>query len=427
MTSRSRAATVMLLITIFLVSMNMRGMITGVGPLIEQISADTGYSLTLLGLLSSIPMLMWGIISPFVHALTVRFGLNGTMAWALVVLGLATALRSLVLPGDVGLWLGTVLIGAALAVINVLMPVATRRDFGAKSSTVMSINTNMLVIVAASSSGLVAPLSHVPFGDGELGWRLALLCTGALVPFALIFWLAVHGGGRRRAKAAAEAAAAATPAADTAPAPVAPAPPSVARAVWKDPLAWLIAWYMALQAIQFFVFSAWMPKIEIDRGVSETNAGLEVMTMQLVGMIATYCLPLINRTRLQARLPAFIAIPGIIAAVGLLCWPEVNLLWSIILGLSSGPMLAIPLILIGERSRDTSTATALSGMSQAFGYLLAGLGPILFGWLHTVVGNWEIPLAFYLADMVAIAIVGWLIRPGWYVFDGAKGRVGAAG
>ena len=410
----------MLLVTIFLVSMNMRGMITGVGPLIEQIATDTGFAIPVLGVLSSIPMLMWGLVSPFVHALTVRFGLNGTMAWSLLILGIATVLRSVVLPGEVGLWLGTVLIGASLAVINVLMPVATRRDFGAKSSTVMSVNTNMLVIIAAASSGLVVPLSHLPLGDGELGWRLALMCTGILVPFALILWLVTHRSAKHQAAVA--SAAAAVDDADAAPVQteIHVAPPSVARAVWKDPLAWLIAWYMGLQAVQFFVFSAWMPTIELDRGVSETNAGLEVMTMQLVGMIATYCLPWINRTALRRRLPAFIAIPGIIAALGLLLWPELTLLWVIVLGLSSGPMLAIPLILIGERSRDTSTATAVSGMSQAFGYFLAGLGPIAFGWLHTVTGTWQVPLVFYALDMIAIGIVGWLIRPDWFVFDGKQ-------
>ena len=422
MTARSRTATAMLLVTIFLVSMNMRAMITGVGPLIEQISVDTGYSLTVLGVLASIPMFMWGIVSPFVHALTVRFGLNATIASALLLLGIATVLRSIALPGEAGLWAGTVLVGISLAVINVLMPVATRRDFGPKSSTVMSLNTNMLVIVAAASSGLVVPLSHIPVGDGELGWRLALMATGVCVPFALILWVAMHRPERRqRVPTDAGDGPQATVPADAVGDDGAPlivvAPKSVARAVWRDRLAWLIAWYMGLQAVQFFVFSSWFPKIEVDRGVSETHAGLEVMTMQLVGIIATYCLPLISRTRLRDRLPAFAPIPGVIAATGLLLWPDLALLWVVILGLSSGPMLAIPLILIGDRSRDTSAATAVSGMSQAFGYLLAGLGPILFGWLHTVTGGWQVPIVFYLLDMIAIGGVGWLLKPGWYVFD----------
>ncbi|HWL60622.1 MAG TPA: MFS transporter [Microbacteriaceae bacterium] len=419
---RTGTATVLVLVTIFLVSMNMRGTITAVGPLIEQIATDTGYSLTLLGVLASIPMFMWGIISPFVHALTVRFGLNATMGWALAVLGAATVLRSVALPGEVGLWVGTVLIGAALAVINVLMPVATRRDFGAKSSTVMSFNTNMLVIIAAASSGLVVPLSYLPLGDGVLGWRLALMATGVLIPFGLILWLTTHRArraGRERVDAAEATGPTASPEVPAAPL-MAVAPASVARAVWKDRLAWLIAWYMGLQSMQFFVFSSWWPKIEIDRGLSETTGGLEVMTMQLVGMIATYCLPLINRTVLRDRLPAFITIPGIVAAIGMLAWPELNLLWVMVLGLSSGPMLAIPLILIGDRSRDTSAATAVSGMSQAFGYLFSGFGPIIFGWLHTVTGAWQVPLGMYLVNMIAIGVVGWFIRPGWFVFDGKR-------
>jgi len=391
-------ATWMLLATIFLVSANMRGTITGVGSLLPDIASETGYDETVLGVLTAIPMLTWGIVSPFVSAVANRFGLNPTMGWALVGLLAATILRSLVLPGEAGLWVGTIIVGIALAVVNVLMPVATRRDFGPRASTVISINTNMLVVVAASASGFVVPLSEIPVGDGVLGWRLALMLTGVFAPFAIVFWFSTH---RRDSHA-----------------PVAPTGATAvshARRIWTDRIAWLLSWYMGLQAIQFFIISSWLVKMEVSRGVSQTEGGLEVMVMQLVGMVATIFLPLIRRApSLDRLLPFVMVIPGVIAAAGMLFAWQLDWVWIIVLAVTSGPCLAIPLIQIGERAKDTVTATALSGMVNSFGYLVSGLGPILFGWLHTVSGGWAAPQWFYLAVMVALLVVGWfLCRPGF--------------
>ncbi len=434
-----RGAIALSLVAIFLVAMNMRGEITGVGPLIPQISETTGYPETVLGTLSSIPMFMWAIGSPFVHALTIRFGLDRTMIVALVALGLASVLRGVALPAELGLWAGTVIIGLSLAVINVLMPVATRRDFGPRASAIMSVNTNMLVIWAAAMSGLAVPISEIPVGGGVLGWRLALMCTGVLVPFAIIVWLAAHGARGpvpqpvAVAPRIASAPSAGEPSAEESGAeesgaaadPGIPARrSSVARRVWGDGLAWMIAWYMGLQAVQFFIVSSWLPKMEVARGVSDTMGGIEIMVMQLAGMVATLLLPLAQRTALRRRLPGWFVLPGIVAALGIILFPDLTLLWVIVLGLASGPCLAIPLILIGERSRDGATATALSGMVQGFGYGVSGFGPIIFGWLHTVSGDWQIPMWFTLADLVALAVVGFAIHPARFVLESRRERSG---
>ena len=393
----------LLLVAIFLLALNMRGTITGVGPLVPEMSQTTGYSEVVLGVLLSIPMFTWAIGSPFVHAATVRWGLDRVLLWALVGLGVATILRSIALPGEAGLWIGTVLIGFSLAIANVLMPVATRRDFGPRASAVMGVNTNMLVIWAAAMSGLAVPISMIPIGDGTLGWRGALLFTAVLLPFAIVFWIVAHRRGAALPHTAADE--------------VPTAPPGVGKRVWTDRLAWLIAWYMGLQSIQFFIISSWLPKVETARGVDPAIGGVEVMLMQLAGMVATMCLPLLRRTVLAGRLPGTIVIPGVLAAFGLVLFPDLTMLWVLILGVASGPCLAIPLVLITERSRDGATATAVSGMVQGFGYALSGFGPIVFGWLHGLAGSWQTPMWFYVAVMVALMIVGYLIRPGRHVFD----------
>src|SRR5690606_30157595 len=117
-----------LVVALCLVAANMRPTITAVGPLLEEIGEDTGMALATLGLITSVPLVAWGVVSPLAHGLSRRFGMSRLVVWSLVLLAAGTAVRSL--PGPVvSLWLGTVLIGIALAIVNVLMPAAVKRDF----------------------------------------------------------------------------------------------------------------------------------------------------------------------------------------------------------------------------------------------------------------------------------------------------------
>jgi len=58
------------------------------------------------------------------------------------------------------------------------------------------------------------------------------------------------------------------------------------------------------------------------------------------------------------------------------------------------------------RSPDPDTAAALSGMAQSGGYLLASLGPLAMGLLHSATDGWTVPLLFLLAVAIAIWLPG---------------------
>ncbi|WP_235201288.1 hypothetical protein [Microbacterium sp. CH12i] len=107
-------------IALSLVAVVMRPAITAVGPLIDRMAADTGIPLALLGALSTIVLITWAIVSPFAHGVGRRLGLGGAVLAALGLLAVGVMVRSL--PGSTAwLWIGTALIGIALAIANVLM------------------------------------------------------------------------------------------------------------------------------------------------------------------------------------------------------------------------------------------------------------------------------------------------------------------
>jgi len=400
-----RSARWLLLAAIFVVASNMRTSIAGVGPLVEQIRADTGISAPVMGLLASVPLLLWAVISPVAHSISRRLGLSATILWSLVLLAIGTAMRSLV-PQEWGLWIGTVLLGAALAVANVLMPAVIKRDFTDRAAAVTSTFTAIMVGVGALVSGIVVPISQIDIGGEPAGWRFSLLVTGALLPIAIVLWIIAERPGLR--------------ASDVDPDAMPPMPLHASgrrKSVWGDRVAWLIAAYMGLQAVQFYMFSTWLSPMSISFGNSETQAGFEVMLLQIFGIPGSLLLPFLLRSKIGPWGPALTPLVAALATVGLIVAPQLLVLWVCIMSLVGGATLAMALTYISERTRDHSAASALSGMSQGFGYVIAAIGPIVFGWLHDLTGTWDASLYLMLATLLGLAVIGGLLKGAGRVFD----------
>ncbi|KMU98130.1 hypothetical protein ACS72_16900 [Acinetobacter sp. VT 511] len=58
------------------------------------------------------------------------------------------------------------------------------------------------------------------------------------------------------------------------------------------------------------------------------------------------------------------------------------------------------------RTKDARQAASLSGMAQSFGYMLAAIGPLLFGMLHDWTKGWTLPLLIQVILAIALLIAG---------------------
>lgn len=400
---------------IFLVALNMRMSVTGIGPLLDDIAESRGVSAATLGLLASIPLIVWAIVCPITHDIAARLGIDRTITLALVVLAAGTVWRSLSLsPAD--LWVGTVLIGAALAVANVLMPAIVKRDFESRTAGVMGVYSGLIGASAAIGTAIALPVARFRPGAAggsspALGWEAGLLAGGAIIPLALVVWVLVARASKRAASASEPRS---TTASSTAPST--PAAPSTATRhgtrVWRDRTAWLLAIYMGAQSATFYICATWIVPVLLTQSVPEMVAGAWVTVFHFGGMGGSLLAPVIlrfdGRSLLQVLLPA----TGAVGFLGLVFAPSFGLLWMIVLGLGCGAGLSVTLTLIALRSRDTATASAVSGMSQAFGYLVAALGPVLFGLAHDLTGAWVLSLAVVLAAVSAQFVTGLMLRDG---------------
>ena len=226
---------ILLIVGIMRIAANLRAALTSVGPLLEQIQQQLALSATAAGLINSLPLILFAILSPLTPTLAKRIGIERTLGLALALLICGIALRSL--PQDAMLWPGSILIGAAIAFANVVLPTLVKRDFPHRAAAMIAAYAAVMSLVAAIASGLAVPLASL----ADLGWRFSLLCWGLPALLALLVWLPQL---RRSA----------TPATKE----PQPTEPQRYRSPWGSALGWQVAMFMGLQSIACYTIIGWL-------------------------------------------------------------------------------------------------------------------------------------------------------------------------
>ncbi|WP_127548765.1 MFS transporter [Actinoplanes sp. OR16] len=366
--------------TVFLVALCLRPAITAVGPLLPQISADQHLGEAAQGLLGALPLLAFALVSPQVHRLSRRLGTERAVLLALLVLAAGGVVRSYT--GSGGLWVGTLVIGCAIAVGNVLVPAIVKRDYARNVSRATGFYTAFITLAAATASALAVPIA------GLADWRLALAIWSLLALIVAVIWLPRTRTLQDR------------------PSPATTSSPETIS-VWRQPRAWLITAFMGLQSTTFYVLVTWLPTIEIDGGLSERTAGLHLFLFQGMGILGGLAIPFLLRPeRLRPAGAVIASLPVLIAIIGLLAAPGIAVVWAAIAGLGQGAALVTALTLISLGGRDHAETTRLSGMAQSLGYLLAACGPFLAGLLAEQTGTWKASLLLVAGFAVLQVVVG---------------------
>ncbi|MEV6271113.1 MFS transporter [Kribbella sp. NPDC051936] len=356
--------------TAFVVALSLRPALTAVGPVLPRIGLDLQLGEAAQGLLGTLPLLAFAAASPLVHLASRRFGMERAVFVSLLVLAAGSALRPYT--GQAGLWIGTAVVGGAIAVGNVLVPVILKRDYAAHVSRATGIYTAFITGGAAIASILAVPIADA------VDWRLSLAVWGGLAVLVAVIWLprTLSPEPMQPASAADEA------------------PPV---SVWRQPMAWLVTGFMGLQSTSFYLFVNWLPTIEITTGgVSERSTGVHLFVFQVFGLIGGLSIPLLLKHPTNQRAGLMIAsTPILVALLGLLLAPHLAIVWAVVGGLGQGAGLVAALSLISLRGRGHHETTQLSGMAQAVGYTLAAAGPVVAGYLVQVTGGWSTTLGVF--------------------------------
>ncbi|MDI3420494.1 CynX/NimT family MFS transporter [Streptomyces luteolus] len=379
---------VVLLIGIVLASLNMRAALASVSPLVGEISEAFGLSSTATSLVTSVPVLFLGVGALVAPWLARRFGTEVVLFCALLLLGVGILVR--VVPAVGALYGGGVLVGTAIALLNVLMPGLIKRDFPDRAASMTSVYTGAMIAGATVVAAASVPLEKA-FGDS---WEASLAFWSLLAAVAAVAWLPQVLIARGRTGHEVRTSPAARP----------------ARSVWRSPLAWQVTLFMGLQSLWSYVLIAWMPTIFTDHGMSRATAGVIFAFNNLVQVAGAFGVPLLAG-RMRSQRPLVALVTALVAAgyAGLMVAPVSGAwLWSAVLGVGQGGAVGLALTLIVLRSGDAMTAARLSGMAQTVGYLLAAAGPLAAGAVHQATGGWTVPICLVLGVCAAALAVGLL-------------------
>lgn len=374
----------LLFFAIVCVAVNLRAPITAVGSLMPLIKSSVSFPSSVLGLLTTIPPIMFAVVSPFVCRINDRFGAGSTLLFGLLFIGTGVALRSYA--GIAGLFGGTVLLGFGVALGNVLIPGVIKARFPARVGLVTSAFTISMGVFAAVSTAVSYPLSQLL----GFGWRSSLAVWLVLLVFALAVWWP-----QRKLSIA-----------SSCPADVAEQPQ---RSVFRVPRAWWLTLLMGAQSFLFYFFAAWLPTLLQSKGIAPEHAGYIAFAFQLMTIPASFLIPAIAvRLKNQKGLISIVsAIYGLsIALLYLAKTGTVATVAVMLCGLSTGSCFSLCMLLIGLRTRSAGRATSLSGMVQSLGYGIGALGPILGGWLLDWTGGWSAALFCAAALTLVIFVSG---------------------
>ncbi len=379
----SRLRSMLLVLAIVLLAANLRPALTGVAPLIGQIRTDTGVSNGVAGLLTTLPLLAFGLLSPVAPRLARRAGMERTLLASLLVLAVGILLRS---AGAVwALFLGTAILGAAIVLGNVLLPGLVKRQYPERAGLMTSVYSTALGISAALAAGVSVPVAQL----SGVNWRgsLALWALPALL--AAVAWVPQLRRNDRPENTSVQT-------------------PHDVSGLWRSALAWQVTLFMGLQSLAYYVTLTWLPEILREEGVSAARAGWMLALSQAVAIVTMFLAPVIagRRPSQQGVVVAAVALSGAGTFGLLVAGSFASILWVVLLGLGQGACFSLALTFFALRAPDSQHAAALSGMAQTVGYLLAAGGPSFFGVLRDVTHAWTVPLVVLLAVTVCLLLAG---------------------
>ncbi|HFH9838907.1 TPA: MFS transporter [Streptococcus suis] len=360
----------------------MRAPFTALPSILTDIATSLGVEVSSLGILTSIPLIMFALCSSLAPKLAAKFGMEKLMALVLLVMVLGSGMRVFSLPS---LFLGTVLVGATIAFINVLLPSLVAANFPKKIGFYTTIYITLMGVAATVAAMIAVPIVTAT------SWQVFIYMITAIVFLAFLIWLPnVKNNHRFETKNQQQQT----------------------GSLWKNKAAIAFLIFGGLQSVLYYTEITWLPTISQSVGFTKAEAGLMAGIFNLTAIPMSMIIPAIlsRQTKEMRRNIMLGTSSATLLGLALMTFlPSNFILWSILhIILSFSNAALFPYMMLGFTLKTSSSqATAqLSGMVQTGGYLIAAFGPGLLGYSFPLFGSW-IPLILALA-VVTLAMM-WTI------------------
>ncbi|PNZ09166.1 MFS transporter [Staphylococcus equorum subsp. linens] len=376
------------IIAIVFITSTLRAPLTSVGPVIEEIKQVMEIDNSVAGILTTIPLIIFAIVSPLVSKVTSRLTMSRTIFYSTILLIVALFLR---IAGDFNLFIiGTLLLGIAIAFGNVVLPSYVKWYFPMQIGLATGIYSGTMNFTAGLGGGLSFPLSEI----SPIGFRLSLSFWIIFGVIALLLWIPKARTGAKLEQATVDQSKLKT---------------SKKVNIVKSKLAWMVALTMGFQSMVFYTMVAWVPSILIDRGLEPTTAGYLLMLNQFSQVPMTFIFPIVaSKLKDQRILVVIITILFLIGFSLFFTQSLVLLIIGIVIaGLAMGACFSLCMTFFSIRANTSEGSISLSGFGQSVGYLIAAIGPFLIGYLYDATGSWNSGVVALIIMSILIFIFGY--------------------
>lgn len=370
-------------IALILVGLNLRPALVAIGPLLDQIRFATGLTFQGSGLLTTLPIFMFGILA-LCGGLLYRIGMYRGIIISLVLIMFACGIRE-IWHSSTALLMTAAMAGVGIGAIQVLVPGFIKYVAPKKTDQLMGI-----YITAILGGGTIAAMFSPQIAE-YWGWSGALAGWGLLAFLTLFIWGMIPAEKES----------------------VSSGTTYQLSSFIKNIRAWMLAIFFGLGASTYTFMLAWLSPFYVQQGW-----GIQASSMLLAGLhIASIAgglvvVSFVSRWR-DRRLPLFIAIGLLI--IGILCLmlaPD-RLAWVSItlMGVGIGVIFPLSLIVTLDYASDPQQAGLLAAFVQGVGYIIGSFMPDIAGLLRDILGDFRLDWGVMLLLILPMLVIARLFSP----------------
>ncbi|MFP3407238.1 cyanate transporter [Pseudomonas sp. SIMBA_065] len=375
------------LLLVMLLALNLRPILTSIGPLLEPMRASTGLGYQQAALLTALPVLCMGLVPLLQPWLRRWISEHGGMLAGLAAIALACLWR-LQLGSAWALIASAVVAGLGVAVVQGMMPGLVNRWFPGRLAGAMGMYSAALM----SGGGLAAVLG--PHISGYFGhWQAGLGLWAIPALLAMLAWTLLR------------------------PRQDAPRLAGAAGGHWFGTRrAWLLALYFGLINGGYTSMVAWLPAYHLEHGGTAQGGGDLVGLMTIFQVAGALGLPLLLRRWVDRRPGLWLALSIQLAGfLGLLLAPTLSMgLWVAMIGFGLGACFSQSLTLTLEHLKTPAEAGSLAAFVQGIGFIITGIVPYITGWLRDVSGDFQASWTLLTVTVLAMLLVTVCFAPRGY-------------
>lgn len=369
---------------LFMGGVCLRTGISSVAPVLEAIQTSLQVNTTWLGMLTAIPVICMGLLSPIGYRLEQRFGMHKSMlmAFAILIIGLLLRLDS----RSFGLLMLTAgCVGVADAIIRPLLSGFIKDQFPERVALAMSVYSASMGTGSALAAYGTPLLSQLTSGS----WRIGLAFWALPALIALFIWWFGPSPQSHVVKQV-----------DT----------TIDNPVNRSNTV-LFTLFFGLQAGINYAALAWMPTFYIQQGYSEHMAGSLIAALIICQMLTSLFFSLIAKLlKISHSMAAIVFSTITLIGIAALLIPQISP-WTapLIIGIGTGGLFPMALILPLDFTQNRVQATRLSGITQSGGYLIGGAIPWLTGLIASKLGMTSGLTFFLIACALLILLISLFI------------------